>query len=423
MATVYTGDISAERRLEEQFLHQSEILKQYWEVEKNLRDKKKHTLLQKEHRIKEIKDRHRIELGKYKQTIKDQLFSNEIELSKNAHVSLVNFQTASTRRNREAWLQKNDLHEISARIDSSIRSHEDFKIAMRHWYNDMTTDLREQASRRIASLAAYSEKQFRMTREQHSEHLKSELKGLELTHDRQINDAMEKNKEEVHRMRNSWKKTVHDNLDTILQLRKDVEQSRDVDRETRTILRGMHNQNDNIIFPLENKRNSLQKLNSDLESYHEQKQDLSIQRRKLKCAEEELKEIEWNHEVLFQRLEALKNDHVTQKKKFHDSIYSAQQETNFQNLLLEQRIRKLSKNVEKSTAAITEILQRANISLDTIDKTKVPISDVVKDKTDHVKILQEDLKTVTAAHSALLKRSRELLEKYSSKKPTKIESR
>lgn len=38
IAAVYTSDINNERALEEKFLHQSEILKHYWEVEKNLRD-------------------------------------------------------------------------------------------------------------------------------------------------------------------------------------------------------------------------------------------------------------------------------------------------------------------------------------------------------------------------------------------------
>ena len=348
---------------------------------------------------------------------------NQDELSRNATVTLKNFQTASTRRYHEAWLQENDLHEVSTRIESSIRSHEDFKTAMRHWCNDMTTDLREQASRRIASLAAYSEIHFKSTREQHGRQLKQELKDLESMHDGQISDTMESNKQEVHLMRNNWKVTINDNLDSILQLRKDVEELREEDRRTRMNLRGMHNQNYNIIVPLENKRTSLQRLNSDLESYNEQKKDIKTQTQKLRCAEEELKEFEWNHEVLFQRLDALKKDYLAQKKNLHDSIYSAQQQSNFHNLLLEQKIRKLSKNGARSIAAITEILQRANISLDTIHNNKVPITDVVKNNSDRINILQEELKSVTDAHSAMLKRALELSEKYSSKKYNEIEGR
>lgn len=293
-----------------------------------------------------------------------------------------------------------------------MRSQEDFKTAMRHWCNDITTDLREQASRRIASLAAYSEIHFKRIREQHDRQFQQELTDLESMHDGHISDAMENNKQEVHRMRNSWKMAINDNLDSILQLRKDVKVLKEEDRRTRINLRGMHNQNENIIVPLKSKRTSLQQLNSDLESHNEQKQDINTKKQKLRCAEEELKEIKWNNEVLFQRVDALKNDYLAQKKNFHNSIYSAQQQSNFHNLLLEEKIRKLSKNGATSIAAITEILQRANISLDTIHNNEVPITDVVKNDRDRVKILQEKLKSVTVAHSAMMKRSQELSEKY-----------
>ena len=129
-------------------------------------------LREKEHRLKEIKDKHAIELGKCKQTIKDQLFSNQDELSRNVTESLINFQIISARDHEEEGLIKDDLHETSNRIYSTGRSHEEFKIAMRQWRDDVTNDLREQASRRIASLAAYSEKQFKSTREQYDRMLK-----------------------------------------------------------------------------------------------------------------------------------------------------------------------------------------------------------------------------------------------------------
>jgi hypothetical protein len=363
---------------------------------------KKHILLQKEQRLKEIRDDHAIALGKYKQTIKDQLFSNQDELSRNVTESLIDVQSTLARHHHEAGRQEHDLHEISARIDSTIRSHDDFKIAMRQWRNDTTSELREQATRRIASLAAYSEKQFKSTREQCGKQLKEELTELEANHDNRISNAMEQNKHQFHQMRKRCNKTINDNLDSITRLRHEVSEMKDVDRCSKKVLHEMRNKNMNIIVPLENKKQSLRQLTYDLESCNNQKRELDAKKQQLKRAEEALKEIEWDHEVLYQQFEALQKDHLAQKKSFNDSIYSAQQQSNYQNLLLEQRIQKLAKTGNKNSAAIIGILQRANIGLETISNSKVPITDVVKEKNENVQILQEELKRLTAAYSQLI---------------------
>jgi chromosome segregation ATPase len=385
-----------------------------------LPQEKKHILLRKEHRLNELKDRHTIALGNYKKTIKEQLFSNQDAVSRNVTESLINVQSASARHHREAGLQQNNLHEISTKIATSVSSHEDFKTAMRQWSNDMTTDLRDSATHRIASLAAYSEKQFKSTREQNNVRLKQELKELESHHDGKIADAMEENKQEIYRLRKSWNVTINDNLDLISRLRNNVADFRETDRCTRKILHDMQNQNSNIVVPLESKQKSLQQLNYDLDSYQVQKQDLDTQKQKLRHAEAELKEIEWNHEVLFQKLEALQKDHHTQKKRFHQAIYSAQQQSNFTNMLLEERIRKLSKKGDKSTAAIIEILQRANIDIDAIENSKVQLSDVIKDKNNTLQALQEELKSITAAKLNMVKKSQDLVDRYSSNRSSKV---
>lgn len=316
--------------------------------------------------------------------------------------SLTALQSTAAHYHHQTGSQKDDLHEISSRIDATIRSHEEFKIAMRQWGNDATTELREQATRRIASLAAYSEKQFKSTKENFGSKLKEEIKELELNRDDEINRAMKQNKEQFHLIRKSCNLTINDNLDIITSLGNEVNKLREQDRFTKKALHEMNKKNKNIVIPLESNKQSLQQLSVDLEAHNKQKQELTAQKKKLKTAEEELKEIEWDYEVLFQQLEALQKDQLLQKKSFNHSIYSAQQQSNYQNLLLEQRIRKLSNHCNKNAAAITGILQKANIGLDTIQNSKIPITDVVKERNDRVHRLQEELNSLNSAHSKLL---------------------
>jgi len=403
-ASQCSTEAKAEKKLGEQFIAQSEQLKQYWEFEKNTKSEKKQSLLQKEHRLKEIRDRHAIELSKYKQTIKEQLFSNQDDLSRNVTESLVNVQCSTARHHHESGQQEHGLHEISVRIDRTNRSHEDYKTAVLQWRDAITSDFREQATRRIASLASYSEKKFKSTREQCGSQLREELRVLKSTHDDKIRNAMEQNRKQFLLIRKNCNMTINSNLDSITSLRSELNELREQDRFTKKALHKMHNQNESILAPLEDNKLGLQHLNDNLSAYKKQKKELDAQKRLLKLAEEELKEIEWDHEVLFQQFEALQKDHIAQKKNFNHSIYSAQQQSNYENLLLEERIRKLSKSGNKNAGAIMRILQKANIELGAIQESKIPINDIVKEKNDHMQALQQELNSITAARSRLLEK-------------------
>ena len=79
-AVTLRGETEKENALETQFQAQSESLKQFWEIEKKLREDRRQKLREKEHRLQQTKDEHIVNLGEYKRTIKQLLFSNQDEL-------------------------------------------------------------------------------------------------------------------------------------------------------------------------------------------------------------------------------------------------------------------------------------------------------------------------------------------------------
>jgi hypothetical protein len=149
--------------------------------------------------------------------------------------------------------------------------------------------------------------------------------------------------------------------------------------------------------------------------FHKQKRDLDAQKEDLRRADEELKEIEWDHEVLFQKLQTLEVERDDRKKKTQQSIHSAQQSSNFQNLLLERKLRKTSVTGERDTAAIAEILRKASIELDKLDKSQVCITDVSNEKISQGVLLRQRLKRIQGAHKAMLDRHRTLMESSTTK--------
>ena len=219
-------------------------------------------------------------------------------------------------------------------------------------------------------------------------------------------------------MREHYNVTINDNLDMIKKLKREVVSLKEQERRDKTILYELRKQNNNIIVPLARNKKEIQRLDKDLVTFNNQKRILDALKQKLHREEEELNGIKWNHEVLFQKLQALEKERDGFKQKFQNSIYSAQQRTNFQNLLLERKLSQLSMVGEKNTAAMAEIFRRANIDLETLDQSKVCISDVINEKTDQIALLSQKLKRIKDAHSKMRERHSSLVEKYSSNKAT-----
>ena len=110
------GETEQEQSLEEQYSKQTELLKGHWELEKKTRDERRHALLEREQRLKGIKDKHAIELGQYKQTVKELLFANQDELSDRTTQSFAEYQSLLDQHQNKAGQLHNELQDISNRM-------------------------------------------------------------------------------------------------------------------------------------------------------------------------------------------------------------------------------------------------------------------------------------------------------------------
>ena len=68
---------------------------------------------------------------------------------------------------------------------------------------------------------------------------------------------------------------------------------------------------------------------------------------RLRVQEEELRKLQWEHEVLHQRFEQTQKERDELYTKFVKAIHEVQQKGNFKNLLLEKKLTSLGDDLEK----------------------------------------------------------------------------
>jgi hypothetical protein len=407
-AVALRGERDREAMLEAQFKAQSESLKQFWEMEKKLREERRQQLREKEHRLQKTKDEHIGNLGEYKRKINQLLFSHQDELSQNAIQSLLDYQSQSREYQREMNGLLDELGIATQNMERTISWHQNLKNSLNHDYSEQVTAIREDASRVIARLATYTGNQLKTMHADFEMKLKIEIHQLELQNEVEIKATIDKNRQDMQEMRDRSNATIHENLDIITALTKELVMLREQYRKDATVLRELQAENEGIMNPLQTNSNDLQRLGLDLDAFYKQKRDLETRRKQLKQAEEELSDIKWEHEVLFQHHEKFEQECVECKKKYKDALYSAQQRSSMQNMKLERKLSHLTEEGEQSCAVLSQILIMAGVDLDSVDQSIV--ADVVTEKTNRVKMLNAELSRIRNAHATLKKRYRSLID-------------
>lgn len=405
------GEKERETFLEGHFLLQAASLKGYWETDKRKREERRLVLNERDHRFEGIKDKHTIGLGVYKQQIKQLLFTNQDEISAKTSELFSNLQSLADGHHNEFGQLYDDVHDISNRMAETTRTYDTLKLSISGDCNDEMTALREEASRRVGTLAIHYEQKFKRTREDYEKRLTNETTELGIANENDIRLLKETNEREMQQLRTTNNSTMTKNLDRIATLRREAVLLREQDRHDRRILQELHNRNKDIVVPLETNTRELLQLQKDVVEFHLLKRDLDAKKEDLCLAQEELQEIEWDHEVLFQKLQALLKEIIDLKTRTHSSILEAQQTSNFQNLMLERKLKKSSFDRVTDMAALVEVLQKAHINLDTLTPSPgVLITDISTEKMSEAATLRQRVKQIKDAQKSLREKHRALMD-------------
>ena len=83
-------------------------------------------------------------------------------------------------------------------------------------------------------------------------------------------------------------------------------------------------------------------------------------------AERQIKNLEWESEVLQQRFTKVQGERDELYEKFEASVYDVQQKTGLKGMLLERRLEAVAEQLEVKEAQLAEVLTAANLDPNTL---------------------------------------------------------
>ncbi|NXN37017.1 DRC4 protein, partial [Rhinoptilus africanus] len=245
-------------------------------------------------------------------------------------------------------------------------------------------------------------KKMQMLRDELDLRKKTEIYEMEQRKNSHISELMRNHEKAFNDMKNYYNDITLKNLELISLLKEQIEEMKKkeihLEKEKADVLL----QNKQLKEPLQQAQEQLSELQKKLAHYDKDKEALTNTKARLKVTQKELKDLQWEHEVLEQRFSKVQAERDELYQKFTKAINEVQQKTGFKNLLLERKLKELLSVLEKKEVELSEAFAASNLDPGALSLVSQKLEDVLNSKNTTIKYLQFQLARVCKAHNDML---------------------
>ncbi|NXL61631.1 DRC4 protein, partial [Chordeiles acutipennis] len=231
---------------------------------------------------------------------------------------------------------------------------------------------------------------------------KTEIHEVEERKNSQISELMRNHEKAFSDIKNYYNDITAKNLALINLLKEQVEEMKKKENHLEKEKMDVLLENKQLKEPLQQAQEQLSELQKKLAHYDKDKVGLMNTKAHLKVAQKDLKDLQWEREVLEQRFRKVQAERDELYQKFTKSINEVQQKMGFKNLLLERKVDGLLSVLEKKEMELSEVLAASNLDPSTLSLVSQKLEEVLDSKNATIKDLQLQLARVCKAHNDML---------------------
>ncbi|XP_039552347.1 dynein regulatory complex subunit 4 isoform X2 [Passer montanus] len=393
-------ELDRERQERSSFQLECHRIQSYWEITRGELEESKAELRGRDRQMEEAEERHQLEIKVYKQKVKHLLHEQQeslTELKAEGLLSLKRAQKDHWEQEQELWKEKRSLNtrlneqELAneAAITNLCLKHEEEMARLRSDFELQTKEMEAKYTRKMQAL-----------RDELDLRRKTEIHELEERKNTQISELMGNHEGAFGAIKNYYNDVTAKNLTLINLLKEQVEDLKKkeavLEKEKADVLR----ENKELTQPLQEAQELVAELQRKLVHYYKDKEALMDSKARLKITQKELKDLQWEHEVLEQRFSKEERDDLYQN--FTRAINEVQQKTGFKNLLLERKLHGLLSLLEQKEVQLSEVAATANLDPSALSLVSHKLEDLLSSKNATIQDLQLQLARVCKAHNDML---------------------
>ncbi|XP_071423857.1 dynein regulatory complex subunit 4 [Pithys albifrons albifrons] len=395
-------ELDRERQERNSFQLECTRIQSCWDITRQELEEKKAELRGRDREMEEAEERHHVEIKVYKQKVKHLLHEQQetlTELKAEGILSLKRAQKDHWDQEQELWKEKRSLKAQlkeqqlanEAAVTNLCLKHEEEMARLRSDFETQAKEMDAKYNRKMEAL-----------REEMDLRRKREIHELEERKNNQISELMVKHEGAFGDIKNYYNDITAKNMSLINLLKEQVEEMKKreiiLEKEKSDVVQ----QNKGLTEPLQQAQEQVAEMQKKLAHYDMDKESLMNSKARLKVIQKELKDLQWEHEVLEQRFSKVQAERDELYQKFTKAINEVQQKTGFKNLLLERKLQGLLSLLEQKEVELSEVVAVSHLDPSALSLVSHKLKDVLSSKNDTIQDLQLKLARVCKAHNDML---------------------
>ncbi|XP_065601406.1 dynein regulatory complex subunit 4 isoform X5 [Cyrtonyx montezumae] len=402
-------EMDREREERNYFQLERDKIHTFWEVTRQQLEEKRTELRRKDREMEEAEERHQVEIKVYKQKVKHLLCEHQENLTELKVAGTLSMKQAQ----KDHWAQetemRKDVHSLKVELKEQELANEAVVKNLRLKQEEEITRLCNDFERQVKEMEAKYSKKMQTLRDELNLRRKTEIHEVEERKNNHINELMKSHEKAFLDFKNYHNDVTFQNLSLINLLKEQVEEMKKretrLEKEKTEVLL----QNKQLKDPLQQAQEQVLELQKKLVHYNKDKEALLNTKAHLKVTQKELKDLQWEHEVLEQRFSKVQAERDELYQKFTKAINEVQQKTGFKNLLLERKLKGLLDVLEKKEVELSEVFAASSLDPSALSFVSRKLEDVLSSKNATIENLQYQLAQACKAHNDMLQTMKEKL--------------
>eukprot|EP00033_Pygsuia_biforma_P001558 GCRY01001757.1.p1 GENE.GCRY01001757.1~~GCRY01001757.1.p1 ORF type:complete len:468 (-),score=123.98 GCRY01001757.1:514-1917(-) len=405
-------DLQKEKENRNFFQLERDKINTLWEVAKTDLEDRKAELRNKDREMEELEEKHQVEIKVYKQKVKHLLYEhqNSTTLLKSEAETALKLQLDEF-RGLEGDM-KRDKRALKLELKEIELSHEDIIKNLKQEHDKNVTKLRQEFDRQLQQTISKYDHRMNQLRLDMDLRRKNEIHEIEERKNQHIKQLMEKHEKAFGDIKSYYNDITLNNLELIKSLKEQVEEMKKKETSMEKLMYEITQENKRLSEPLKQALREVEELRGKLQNYNKDKLVLTNSKARVKSLESQLKQLEWEKEVLEQRFEKVEKERDDLYEQFVSSIYEVQQKAGFKNLLLEKKLNTISESLEKKEAQLQETIAAANLDPAALGQVTSKLEDILDTKNAQLKEMQFEVAKVSKQHNDMLRTFQAKLQEY-----------
>lgn len=361
-----------------------DAIQQYFDITKREVEEVELAIAAKDREMELLEDNHRVELRVYQQKVKHLEYEHKnnikdivtegqglLELQMQSHEGK---EREQLKIKEQIKFQKMELELVNASKVAEIRQQHDKQLVkLRQQFDEGLNELIARSDTRLVNL----ERDLELRR-------KVEIHEVEERKNQHINDLIKNHNKAFHQMKCYYNDITSGNLQLIKSLQKQVEDLKDRCANNKRLLLEYAQENVKLSEPLS-------KVSAEIASFQALLKERAKDQMAFRNANARLTSIQKHSLEVKQRFKELEEQYNSVERErdqlynsFEDTLHRVQQQSEFQNQTLEQRLRSLETNAEKTSLQVEEIIRAANLDPSEMARVTSSLRQMLSAKEDSI---------------------------------------